>query len=542
MPLLEALSKASTEFILGNAKAEALPERFRQWLEMITAVTANAFRHAQTLARSQNLMAAIQEGKIDANFERLIADSVGLDAGAIERRMNGVDNARLDPETSHDSNAIETGSSSFSVSSSIRSTFASPPSSLTFEPSDESRPRILEIARENGLSLVVPTDGPGQVPGYPGAGARGLQERFGVETFFYRGGDRKNLGFSPRGNPELIFINADPKRSGVPAAWVFAHELLHVAQKDSKADAAGLARRITELLTLEELAEAQAQISSYGYGDTDFATELPAFLAGDAISGHFVFALGDLTRAEEIRAEIENYFDGLGKLSPSSLAEASDNDLASGPPETIGERLSKLRKRPAANGDDLEKAIAEKILKRVDRQAAKPQLHEKGRWKKLGAPRGSDLFAEDLTLTPEEKEILQSPYEILLIHTADGRLLKVRLGTKEDSNLPGDLPPGAIITHNHPGGRGPSDGDLKAVLMNPGATFRIITRNKSGKIEIFSLRATSSLSNNQINAIAGAYYKNCQAGGDTAAARHKALVLLSKQTDGLLVINQRTLP
>jgi hypothetical protein len=87
LPLLEALSKVSTEYVLGKSKAEALPARFRAWLDMIVAVAAATFRHARTLARSGNLMAAVKAGKIDARFERMVADSVGLDPAAIERRV-----------------------------------------------------------------------------------------------------------------------------------------------------------------------------------------------------------------------------------------------------------------------------------------------------------------------------------------------------------------------------------------------------------------------------------------------------------------------
>ncbi len=98
MPLLEALSKASTEYFLGNVKSETLPERFRQWLEMIAAVAANTFRHARTLARSGNLMAAVKAGKIDPRFQRLIADSVGLDPAAIERRVMKAEQEQLAAE------------------------------------------------------------------------------------------------------------------------------------------------------------------------------------------------------------------------------------------------------------------------------------------------------------------------------------------------------------------------------------------------------------------------------------------------------------
>jgi hypothetical protein len=73
-------------------------------------------------------------------------------------------------------------------------------------------------------------------------------------------------------------------------------------------------------------------------------------------------------------------------------------------------------------------------------------------------------------------------------------------------------------------------------------TLRIVTVNESGKVEIFSLRATSGLTKERIRFIAKSYANQCKAGGDTPAARRKALALLSESTQGMLTIDRRVLP
>jgi len=55
------------------------------------------------------------------------------------------------------------------------------------EPTDERRTTILEIAEENGISLLYSPD--------LDSATRSLLKRTGAETIFYRGGDIKTAGF-----------------------------------------------------------------------------------------------------------------------------------------------------------------------------------------------------------------------------------------------------------------------------------------------------------------------------------------------------------
>ena len=85
----------------------------------------------------------------------------------------------------------------------------------------------------------------------------------------------------------------------------------------------------------------------------------------------------------------------------------------------LGDRVSKIRNR---DGDS---AAAFKVWEKVDRYAQESRTL-------ANPPKISDssrhLFAEIPTVTPEEREILHSPYEILLTYGADGRLKRATLG------------------------------------------------------------------------------------------------------------------
>ena len=63
----------------------------------------------------------------------------------------------------------------------------------------------------------------------------------------------------------------------------FAHELLHVAQKDASSGGKELGTKLHALLTPQELA-AFHKVLEERYNSNSFATELPAFLAGDAMA------------------------------------------------------------------------------------------------------------------------------------------------------------------------------------------------------------------------------------------------------------------
>ncbi len=205
--------------------------------------------------------------------------------------------------------------------------------------------------------------------------------------------------------------------------------------------------------------------------------------------------------------------------------------------EGIGERLSKLGKAAGGNASpEQELAIAQKIFETVDRKAAEPQTRTETR---RGVQRARQLFADELTLTPEERRILKSPYELLLIHDADGRLKSVTIGGAREVTIPPGIAADVVISHNHPSGRGPSDSDLKSALTNPGRTLRIVARNEAGKIEVFSLKFTGTLKKREIQGYAELYFELCQDGDDTHTGRRESLALISEVIgDSLQVVSR----
>ncbi len=204
--------------------------------------------------------------------------------------------------------------------------------------------------------------------------------------------------------------------------------------------------------------------------------------------------------------------------------------------DSIGQRLTKVIKRADAGGE-YERSIAKKIFETVDRKAAEPKTrHETQK----GVARARQLLAESLTLTPEERRILKSPHEILLIHFPDGKLKSVTLGNRGEVEIPSGIPYGAILSHQHPSGRGPSASDLKYVLLNPGTTLRVVALNENGRIEIFELRASDGISEEDVLAFTELYRTECEEGGDSHAARRVSLALILSEIGHILQVVSAT--
>jgi hypothetical protein len=250
---------------------------------------------------------------------RRAAENSDTQRASLGDRDSSANNSSNQPPPAKDGNN--------SLTQKLRSIFANPPSTYNFEPYHESRARIRRIAEEHGYQLVSPI-GSEEISGHQSADSRRICESLGVDIIYYRGGPEEDLGFTSRANPELIFLNVSSAHTTVPMVCTFAHELLHVAQKDASSGGRELGSKIESLLTSEELAAFH----------TAFATELPAFLTGDAISGDNVFGLDRLQNAGQIRQAITDFFDGLGKLTPSSLDSADDSELAALPPLGAGPR------------------------------------------------------------------------------------------------------------------------------------------------------------------------------------------------------------
>ena len=203
--------------------------------------------------------------------------------------------------------------------------------------------------------------------------------------------------------------------------------------------------------------------------------------------------------------------------------------------EGIHERLAKVMDQGGPLAEQ-QAAIAQKVFEMVDRKAAEPQLIAETQ---KGAPRARHLLANELILTPEERLIIKSPHEILLIHDADGRLKSARLGTAREVTIPLGTADDAILSHNHPSGRGPSDSDIKSALANPGRTLRIVTVNENSKIEIFQIQALSGISDVEIQGIGTLYKEESERGGDTPHSRREALALILDIYEGTLAVASR---
>ena len=178
----------------------------------------------------------------------------------------------------------------------------------------------------------------------------------------------------------------------------------------------------------------------------------------------------------------------------------------------IHERRAKFRKKNK-NSKDQDWDNANNILERVVRKAAlfmSPEAAKKQVPRKM-------LFSKHLTPSPEERLILDSRYEILLVYSADGRLQKGAIGTREQSDIP-LLTEGDILTHNHPKGRGPCDSDIGLVLNGPNITLRIVARNELGRTEIFQIRRKKTVSKETASRIMKLHKDTCDKEGDDHAA------------------------
>lgn len=197
------------------------------------------------------------------------------------------------------------------------SSFPKPPSEYTYEPYDERRPIIRKALDDRRLVAWRPTD--------PSGATRRFEEVSGVAVVYFTGGAETLGGFTSKDFADVIFIRAD--RSDVPTAWLLAHELTHVAQKDTRVDTGGLLRDVISLLAPGELESIQQKLSEK-YPKVEWDNEVTAHLMGEAVTGKNIFGLFDLTNSEAIQTRLLETFDSLPVLKPEALESAPDDELA----------------------------------------------------------------------------------------------------------------------------------------------------------------------------------------------------------------------
>lgn len=171
---------------------------------------------------------------------------------------------------------------------------------------------------------------------------------------------------------------------------------------------------------------------------------------------------------------------------------------------------------------------ASAIFARIERKLPTPE--------KRGVSRARLLLSPLFVTTPEEKIIAKSPLEILVAHDAEGRIHKAKLGTRTAVSVP-NLPSGAILTHNHPSGRGPSDADFAYIFKNPDKLLRVVTYNERGELELFRFKAGPAYDKAKAREFLTLYAGHCRSGGDTPQARREALALMNRRFPGMLAID-----
>lgn len=157
---------------------------------------------------------------------------------------------------------------------------------------------------------------------------RSFEERTGSRVQFYsKPGERHVAGYTDvrRGTENLIFVNVE---ANSPLGNTLAHEWGHLASHDPDSGFAELEGRVHSLLTPEEVAVIEDGLRESGYRPDQFRRETTTFLIGDALGGTDLVGLSHLSRANEIRDAIRQFYNDAPPLNPSSLVQSAEDDLA----------------------------------------------------------------------------------------------------------------------------------------------------------------------------------------------------------------------
>lgn len=97
-PLLEAFSAIARDYTFASIRSEQMPAELRDWISTTAIASGQTFAYAEELRRSPKLAKAIAEGRIDARFESLLADAIGIDQAARDARLEAAYRAQLAAE------------------------------------------------------------------------------------------------------------------------------------------------------------------------------------------------------------------------------------------------------------------------------------------------------------------------------------------------------------------------------------------------------------------------------------------------------------
>lgn len=156
-----------------------------------------------------------------------------------------------------------------------------------------------------------------------------IERETGATIGFFRSSAELTIfGFTPIAQPSLILINAG--RGDLPMASTIVHELVHIAQKDSRTDAPSVLKTIFDHLTEGQIGAISNALMDEGYTYKSLTAEIPAFVVADAVTGHNTIGLPHYQRGEELREVLTKWFYGLPKLNPDARPGRRFADFSQG--------------------------------------------------------------------------------------------------------------------------------------------------------------------------------------------------------------------
>lgn len=98
LPLLEGFSAFARDYVFTSLRSQQLPDELRAWVSASAVFTGQGFSYAKELARVPNVRKALDEGRIDAGFEAMVGDMLGMNPAEIDARLQTKYEAELAAE------------------------------------------------------------------------------------------------------------------------------------------------------------------------------------------------------------------------------------------------------------------------------------------------------------------------------------------------------------------------------------------------------------------------------------------------------------
>ena len=151
------------------------------------------------------------------------------------------------------------------------------------------------------------------------ADTRNIERITGASIAFVKGPPRLTLGGNNTLHARWIILNTEYPHASI--GYGIVHELVHVAQKDSRTPARSLMNQMQSVMSAGDVDHIVNHLHGYGYGGgrrQQILSEIQAFLVADAVMGTNYIGLENMSRKEELRPMLVDFFESLPKLNPDN--------------------------------------------------------------------------------------------------------------------------------------------------------------------------------------------------------------------------------